>query len=500
MVFLDNLARVQKLVLLRTIHQIVLIALLLFFGSYTLAIGFEKLKGWQIRAEVSFYLIALAAAAVCAVGYGLLRRERFIQILIGIDTRLHLQDRLSTAYEYYAAGKSSAFTDLLLADAGRRLNGFSSKQLFPPQFSSVYLLLGVLLAFNLTFSLLDRLPAAFKQPSMTPAQVSKLRSLLTSYSPKKPDAQNKTVPEKMPAQVSEKLDRLAKKLEARTLTRDELVKSLRQTLQEVQGEQTRLAQELDAKLREIENLSGVNMVKSLQFERLSANELRKMKDMLNKLGEQGTPGAMAENLSLLDEQRRLGEMLENMLADVESQTDQSNDGSADQNTATAQKGQESPNDDPAAAESDQEETSARAKSGGKNQDDGQTDARQAQAHGGAPDSGQEMPPGAQAGDDSASPTHGHETATAPDMAPHQLEQAAGPAIRDKMRAAPKDDYSAQIRSVTEIGHATAPDGQATRPYRQELESILQQETIPLNYREYIKNYFIAIGLREPQGS
>ena len=56
-----------------------------------------------------------------------------------------------------------------------------------------------------------------------------------------------------------------------------------------------------------------------------------------------------------------------------------------------------------------------------------------------------------------------------------------------------------IRSLTTIGKADMEMEEVIRPYRRELESILKKEDIPLNYREYIRNYFLSIGLRGEEG-
>jgi hypothetical protein len=49
-----------------------------------------------------------------------------------------------------------------------------------------------------------------------------------------------------------------------------------------------------------------------------------------------------------------------------------------------------------------------------------------------------------------------------------------------------------------IGNAKVKEEDVIRPYRQELESVLQKEDIPLNYREYIKSYFLSIGLKKEE--
>ena len=52
-----------------------------------------------------------------------------------------------------------------------------------------------------------------------------------------------------------------------------------------------------------------------------------------------------------------------------------------------------------------------------------------------------------------------------------------------------------IRSLGAIGESRLKEDNILRTYQQEIESILQKENMPLNYREYIKQYFISIGLK-----
>ena len=48
--------------------------------------------------------------------------------------------------------------------------------------------------------------------------------------------------------------------------------------------------------------------------------------------------------------------------------------------------------------------------------------------------------------------------------------------------------------VAEVGEARLKEEDMFLSYRKEVESILHKEDIPINYREYIKNYFISIGI------
>ena len=62
------------------------------------------------------------------------------------------------------------------------------------------------------------------------------------------------------------------------------------------------------------------------------------------------------------------------------------------------------------------------------------------------------------------------------------------------------NYVIHIRSLTAIGQSRVEPEDIIRNYQQEIEGILQKEDIPLNYREYIKHYFISIGLKTEENA
>ena len=95
-------------------------------------------------------------------------------------------------------------------------------------------------------------------------------------------------------------------------------------------------------------------------------------------------------------------------------------------------------------------------------------------------------------------TAGRGKADGSQYAPYQMQDSSGPTLEDHTIPSKKSEYNIHIRSVTSIGNATVPEEEVTRSYQREVESILQKEEIPVNYREYIKNYFISIGLTQAQ--
>jgi len=58
----------------------------------------------------------------------------------------------------------------------------------------------------------------------------------------------------------------------------------------------------------------------------------------------------------------------------------------------------------------------------------------------------------------------------------------------------------RIRALTDIGEARLKEEEIFQTYRKEVESILQKEDIPMNYREYIKNYFFSIGINTEENT
>ena len=114
--------------------------------------------------------------------------------------------------------------------------------------------------------------------------------------------------------------------------------------------------------------------------------------------------------------------------------------------------------------------------------------------GGRGDDAREDPDGESLGQGPSSAGHGKSQDQSD--AAHQADPLKGPAIQDKTATSRRSELSVLIRSLTAAGTAKAETRPIIRDYRRSMESILQKEDIPLNYRMYIKNYFLSIGLRK----
>ena len=83
---------------------------------------------------------------------------------------------------------------------------------------------------------------------------------------------------------------------------------------------------------------------------------------------------------------------------------------------------------------------------------------------------------------------------------HELDKTQSDATQDKLAASPAKTYLIHIRALTDMGEARVKEEEIFRTYRKEVEGILQKEDIPANYREYIKNYFISIGMNTKENA
>ena len=83
---------------------------------------------------------------------------------------------------------------------------------------------------------------------------------------------------------------------------------------------------------------------------------------------------------------------------------------------------------------------------------------------------------------------------------YDLEKTPGAAIPDKMVSSRAKSFLIRIRALTDIGEARLKEEEIFQTYRKEVESILQKEDIPMNYREYIKNYFFSIGINTEENT
>ena len=490
--FLSEIAKLKRRVIIRSVHRILLRTSLIFLIICTILLIIDKAGFSKYGESVSFYVISVGTALFAALFIACVRRKNFLNVLIDIDTRFKLQDRISTAYEYREFRKKSDFSDLLMQDAAAKLLQLSTKQLFPAKFSYLHLVLLLLILINVVLYSSDYILFGYKSTHADQNKMEKVSSLLRNYTISRPE-DKRTEKTRQSSVYSKKLEHLAKQLDNRSITQDQLFTSLNRFLKEIQAEQTRLADELDAKLNAV-RIEEMPIQKIPELENLSVDRLEKLKMLLNRALNNQIPDSIDQKIETLQELYSMEKLLSQIIDDFDEDKSYPEEfaESEDNQTHGSQYTNDLKNahDDPKRSKNKQEFSSRkRGRAGTK----GREGSDRSQGNGRDLEDELELHEGY------SSPA-GRAKSTGQKKASDELQKSAGRGIQDKMMSSQAKNYLIHMRSLTAIGESKLKEEDIIRTYRQEIESILQKEDIPLNYREYIKQYFISIGLETADSS
>jgi len=296
-----------------------------------------------------------------------------------------------------------------------------------------------------------------------------------------------------PTGYAKKLEQFSYKLNDSSIPFEQRFAALDTFLQEVQGEQTRLANELAARL-DSAAIKELPIQKIPDPANLSSNQLEKLKGLLNRTLNNRMPDSINQNIESLQELDSIEKLLTRIMGDFKDGRSLSDDSAeaagnekrAAQSTATHEN---SPDDrkssNPNGHLSDHSRSSAgrtELPSSGnlqKHVDDLQDGIGQLEGS------------SASAGRAKSEEKSGSRT---------ELEKTPGSTIPDKMLSSQAKSYLIHIRALTDIGEARLKEEEIFKTYQKEVESILQKEDIPMNYRTYIKKYFFSIGISTEENS
>jgi len=484
--FISQIKEIKRRVAIRTAHGLLLNAGLIFLGLQLAAFGVAMAGLAEAAVDGAWYMVSGGISLSAAALIGLARRRNFLQVLIEIDRRLGLKDRLGTAYEYCQKKDGAEFSALLMQDAAACLHRVDRRQLLPGGFSRRHIIFIILLPAAAALYMLDYPALRFQSAQVRPKTSRHADALLRNYTFRRIEdkAQSATGPE---AALSSKLEQLGKQLDDPSLTPDQRLDALTAALKELQAERSRLADALAAKL----NAAGIQAISVRQIPRLedlSPDQAAQLKSLLNKALTGPAQDAANENLESLEQLENIEKIL-SQLAD-EARKDQSENqnfaASMEEDSQSSQDagGLDSSRDDPGQSLFD-----TRLNGPDRSSPAGTGEPGSAQA----PDNEDERRAEEGLGE-GVSSSAGRSGSAGEKKSSADIEKSAGPTMPDKMAASPVKSYLIPIRALTETGASRLKDEDIRRTYSQAVESVLQKEDIPLNYREYIKNYFMAIGL------
>jgi hypothetical protein len=485
--FVSQIAKVKRRVVIQAIHRMLLNTSLIFLSIsiFLLILTKAGITDYYIKATWYFVPIGISLAAGLFIGF--VTRSNLLNVLIDIDRRLKLQDRLSTAYEYLKFKKKTEFADLLMNDAVAELRQINNPQLVPARFSLLHLLVIILLIINIFLYSSVFSPSDFKSTHQELQKIENADRLLKNYTISRID--NRAVRKsKLQSVYAKKIAQFSNTLNDSSRPFEQRLAALDSFLKEIQGRQTRLATELGAKLNSAV-LKELPIQKIPDPANLSSSQLEKLKGLFNQTLNKRMPDSISQNIESLQELDSIEKLFSRIIDDLKdnrSFSDDSAESAANekrmsQTTATL----ENPPDDPNGQFSDHSRSATgRSDHSGsgklqKNGDDLQDGMGRSEEY---------------------SASAGRARSKEENKSSYELEKAPGAAIQDKMTSSQAKSYLIHIRAVTDIGEARLKEEEIFQTYRKEVESILQKEDIPINYRAYIKNYFISIGINAEENA
>jgi hypothetical protein len=491
-VFLGEISKLKRLVFIRFVFRTMLWVLLILLCACSIALFVESAGLLKFSDSAALLIVSAGIFPAVAFLFALARRPKFLNILIDIDTRLKLRDRITTAYEYQRAGHKSVFLDLLMQDAAARLRRLSDKHIVPEKFSLLHVVLVLMIILNAALFSGDYFISAFNPGPGEREKIEKARTLVRNFTMSRSESDRAKKAKRNDA-YSRKWEQLKKTMEDRDLTRDQLFSTLNRFLKEIQGEQSQLADELGARL-DAAGIDGMPTQNIGDLKKLSAGKLENLKKLINRALNNRMPDDISRDIENMQNLYSMEKLLSRILEDF------------DANKSYAEK----------LAESQQNETYTSEAANNPEK------AEPFNKHSASPGEAESRKPGnadtaGQPGTDhfrgndrraqegmefgeGSSPSAGHGKSTGEHKPGQELDKSPGPGIQDKINTAQAKKYLVQIRSMTAIGESKIEAENVLRNYSREVESVLQKEDIPLNYREYIKQYFLSIGMETEDSS
>ncbi len=279
--FSSQIAKIKRRIVILAIHRLLLTAALIFLSISTFFFILTKVGMTDYHIDRRWVFVSIGISLSTAIFIGLATRRQLLNILIDIDRRLKLQDRLSTAYEFLKFRKRTEFADLLITDAAVKLRQISRQQLVPARFSFLHLLVIILLIINILLYSGVFISSDFQITHQESQIIENAAKLLKNYS----ISRIKNKADQMPTPQSvyaKKLEQFSKTLSDGSKSFEQRLAALDNYLREVQGEQTRLASGLAAKL-DSAGIQELPIPKIPDLADLTSSQLEKLKGLLNRI-------------------------------------------------------------------------------------------------------------------------------------------------------------------------------------------------------------------------
>jgi len=487
--FLTGISNLRRLIIKERIKRVLTVTFLLSLILNTLALGVQKIGLLQWEGYTVYPLLVLVSFASSLL-FGLRTRKSFMDELIEIDVRLGLNERLSTAYECHQLGRKSVFVDGLIEDATSLLGSIKADEIFPRSFSLAHLCIPLLAVAIVILLSIDLAPTPTKD-SATGERLRQIGRKMEEYSKREIQGMKEEA-EKPRSDVSRHMENIAEELKSQSMTKERLLKSVTALKKEVEAERTQLAHRLEGELG-LKDMLSTPKFTPLQKENVSPNDVKQLREQLEELFEGAVPASLSQDISSLDQNRRLELFLDDIINEVGFALEVDDEVSFQEEEKGVSLGRtfgEGKNND-------KEILGGRALAP-LGSDEVNVERQITSVLGQTKAASKGPGEGDSAHDEGFSYAAGREKSEGRRKPPYELRSSKGPILEDRGNSGQGDWYNIHVRSLPAKGKAELIEEEVVRTYRRELEGALRKEDIPLNYREYIKNYFLSIGLGQEE--
>ena len=486
--FLKSFKKLDRIIIRRTVSRVLAAAFLISLALNFVAVGLKEFGLYDFEGIGVYGLLTLISIAF-ALLYTIRTNKSVMEELIEIDARLELNEKISTAYECQRLGRWSIFVELLYEDVSRLLDSMKANQIFPKAFSPVHVIIPFLSLALISLLLFNFSPSGSKRSASEAKILAQIGADMNRYTKKKM-IKGVAGEDKAQDDLYRRMKQMSEELSDRTVGRKELLESLDDLIKELSSESAKLSRTLAADLS-LGDAANTPMLEALQDENLDKEELEKLKEKLKDLFGGNLPSSVSQEMASLEQRLEFKALLEEAGEDAkdaffEGEEDSSNG----EEVLVVKKSEENdaldgqpPKDDKTSSDSESENDSSRDQTEGPYRagDPGEDDESEARRPGMEDD----FPfiAGSGKGKDEKN-------------APSELETSKVPAIQAPGADSPGERFNIYVRSLPKIGRTELDPEEIIRTYSQKVEEVIKREDIPPNFREYIKNYFLSIGLRK----
>ncbi len=516
--------------------RILLHTVLLALGFAIIAAGLSQFRLIALSGYAVYASLLLPALMIAGL-FNASKLTRFSDELIDIDRRLGLHEQLSTAYEYARSGRHSEIGDVLLEQSCRLLASLDRQQIYPRRFSRKHALIPLLTLVLFVLLTGDFLPFLSEHGPVTQERLQQLgeelQELTSDTAASEQDSQK---------ELAQHTKKLAESLQKGEHEQHTLVSEMETLLENARSQRKQLTDMLESKLmdRPLSELPAINPTE--KAEELTSEQLSQLMEQIETMLEQfdsqesRRQGTIPQKLASLSRNLQLEHVLQESLDDMNGRERGETDSSPRENGMSVYEPGTGEGDGGESGAGDEDSTASEGQQGTFSEDLSRpgTEALpsdtqmmleelanmvrspQSQPGSGRSDLSQEDPM-TQGGGLSAQPdekqgTGGSDAPGSDDDGefsslagkeegqyhPQDIEKLRSSqrsAIQDNISDSPAEEYRKIVRSLATLGRSEVKAEDVMISYEQEVEAILHKEDIPAIYREYIRNYFISIGVK-----